>query len=166
MAYFDLTSMEDVDRKTSSVLGYKKIFNKKEIAVVESLDHNGKCIVKSGESGFLSRALRRNNVLGILIKDNELIRLAVEEAVTTEKLLCLSVHDITCVDTRTRMRNIYRMKGLISFAMRSKARIALVTLAQDESCLLSSNQMIEIAKFLGANESQAEKMISNLGETQ
>ena len=164
MAYFDLSSLDAVDRKTASLLGYKKIFTRSEIPVADKLDSSQPCIVRSGEAGMLSRALRRSNVLGVIIKDNELLRMIVEEAVVNEKVICLSVHDLTCVDTRSRQRNLYRMRGLMAFAMRSKARIALVTAAEVESCLLSSMQMMEIAKYLGAKEEQAKKILGSLGE--
>gem|GEM_PF-1534979 len=158
--------MEVPEKKMGNLLGYKKILGKKELPVVDGLSSNNKCIVRGGESGILDRALRRNNVIGIIIKDNELIRMSVEEVKETDKLLFLSVHDLTCVDTRTRLRNLYRMRGLLSFATHSKAKVSLISLAEDESCLLSSIQMIEMAKFLGANEEQAKKMINNLGEIQ
>lgn len=163
MAYYDLVKMEAVERKTASILGYKKIFLKNEIPIVNGPESNGKCIVMNGEPGMLSRALRRSNVIGIIIRDNELIRQAVEEAAENGKLLVFPIRDITCTDTRTRMRNLYRMRGLMAFATHSKAKISLVTLAEDESELLSTIQMLEIAKFLGAKEDHAREMLSNLG---
>ncbi len=164
MAYFDLVGMESADRKTASLLGYKKIFSAKEIVLTDNVNLGEPCIVISNEPGTLGRALRKGNVEGVMIKDNELIRQAVEECREHEKLLCFSARELTAVDTRTRMRNLYRMRGLMAFALRSRARIALITLAKDESEMLSSMQMTGLAKFLGASEEQAERMISSLGE--
>jgi RNase P/RNase MRP subunit p30 len=166
MAYFDLTRAEIADRGRAAVLGYKKILSGKELPVVENLSLSSQCVVRSGETGMLGRAVRRSNVAGIIIKDNELLRLAVEETVENEKLLFLPLHEILCSDTRSRMRNIYRMRGLMAFATRSRAKISLVTLAEGEPCILSTMQMLEIAKFLGANESNSKKMISTLGDIQ
>ncbi|HUB92534.1 MAG TPA: hypothetical protein VL945_01090 [Candidatus Saccharimonadales bacterium] len=164
MAYYDLVNMDAPDRKTASILGFKKIFSKKELPVVDNLGYTGRCILASGEAGMLGRGLRRNNVTGIMINDSELIRMAVEEVVDTEKILVLPVHGITCGETRARLRNIYRMRGLMATATRSKAKIALVTMAEDESCMLSALQMVEVAKFIGATEAQAKKMVGAIGE--
>lgn len=163
LAYFDLTNMQ-IDRKMVKILGFKRIFTTEEICITEGLNTEKACIVMSGEPGILGRALHRNNVKGIIIKDNELLKMVVEEVKNAGKLLCFSTHDLTCVDTRMRLRNIHRMRNLIAFATRSKAKIALLTLADDESCLLSSLQMVEVAKFLGATEEHAKSMVSNIGD--
>lgn len=164
MAYFDLVNLDSVQAKTAGILGYKKIFGRKEMEVREEPSQAGSCIVRNAEPGVLGRSLRRNNVVGIIIKDNELLRMVVEETVENEKLLILPIHEITCADTRTRQRNLYRMRGLMAFALRSRAKVALATLAEEESCFLSSSQLIEVAKFLGASEAQAKEMAGNLGE--
>lgn len=166
MAYFDLSSSEITDRRVTASLGYKKIFSSKELPVLENLDSNERCIVRSGEIGMLRRAIRRNNVAGIMIKDNELLRIAVEEAAENEKTLFISLHDILCSDTKSRLRNIYRARGLMAFAMRSKASISLVSLADSEAGLISTMQMLGMAKFLGASEENAKRIVSRLGEIQ
>lgn len=164
MAYFDMTEMESVPQGKAAVLGYRKILPSNEIRIVTEPLGEGKCIVESQEQGILGRALRRNNVVGVIIKDNELLRMTVEEIRTTDKMLVVPVHGITCSDTRTRMRNIYRAKGLIAFALRAKAKIALVSLAKDPSCMLSSQQMLLLAEFLGASDIQSKAMLSSMGD--
>ncbi len=163
MEYSDIAAMEAVPESTAKVLGYRKIFGRREIEVNEVPSQHSACVVRSSEPGVLGMALRRSNVIGVMIKDNELIRRTVEEAAEAEKALFLSAHELTCVETRERLRNLYRMRSLLSFAMRTGAEVRLVSLAQEDSCLLSAMQLVELARFLGAGEAHAKEMVRWMG---
>ncbi len=162
MEYFDLVNAESV-RLEPGILGFRKIFCKKEIQVRKDIPEDARCVVMGSEPGLLDRALRRRNVIGVMITDNELLRMTIEKTAENEKILFISTLGIVCADTQVRLRNIYRAKSLIASALRSKARISLVSMAEDEPSMFSSVQLLEMAKFLGATPAQASGMLSSLG---
>ncbi len=163
MDYFDLINAESV-RLEPGLLGFRKIFCKKEIQVRKDIPEEGRCVVMGSEPGLLDRALRRRNVIGIIIADNDLLRMTIEKTAENEKILFVPAIDIICADTQARLRNIYRARSLIATALRAKARLSLVSMAQDESSMLSSPQLLEMAKFLGATNVQASGMLNTLSE--
>ena len=161
MAYFDLVNMNAPEPKLQRLLGFKKIFSTDDIPIVSIPNaHAEKCIVKSPEQGILRSAVRKNNVIGIMITDNELLRIVIEDSKEADKTIFLSVHDFTCVDTNKQLRNLHRAKTMLRFAMRSKAKVGLVSMANDDSCLLSSMQMLELAMFLSGSEEYAKTMLA------
>lgn len=165
MAYFDLVRMEAPEKKFSTALGFKKILTTSQIEIVDGKSLGNKTyIVRNSEPGVLGRALKHNGVIGIIINDSEMLRMTIEETAESEKILFLPTYDITCLDTRTRLRNLYRTRHLLAFATRSKAKTSLITLAEEKADMLSSSQMIELAMFIGAKEESAKKMLSALGE--
>ncbi len=163
MERFDVTGMDSVDPRLAALLGYRKMYSKKELPMTGNLDYNERCIFVGNEQGTLGRALRKNNVEGIMISDNELIRQTIEECKDHEKILFISTAGLILQDQRQRLRNIYRTRFLMGFAMRSRARIALISAADDESGMLSVEQMILTARFLGADEKRAAAMVSSIG---
>ncbi len=150
MRGFDVTEMDSVDEKLAAALGYKKMYSKKELQITGSIDCNERCIFIGNEPGVLGKALRKNNVEGIIISDNELIRQTVEECREHEKILFISTAGLILQEQRQRLRNIYRTRFLMGFAMRERTKIALISAAKSEAELLSAGQMVALAKFLGA----------------
>ena len=67
MRGFDVTEMDSVDEKLAAALGYKKMYSKKELQITGSIDCNERCIFIGNEPGVLGKALRKNNVEGIII---------------------------------------------------------------------------------------------------
>lgn len=164
--YFDLVHMADVDRGLVSRLGYKRIFSENEIKVVDSLKSNNgsKLILRSGEVGKIDRWVRDNNVIGIIIEDYTLVRKIITAIKDNDKLLLFVAGDLTDVDRNARLRNITRMRTLFKSAVHYGVETSLITLAKDCACLLSSLQMVEIAKLIGADEKQAIRMLGSFGE--
>lgn len=161
MAYLDLVNMKAPEPKLQHLLGFKKIFSTEDIPIVPTPNtHDEKCIVKSAEQGILRSAARKNNVIGIMITDNELLRMVIEDSKDSGKTIFLPAHDFTCVDTNKRLRNLHRAKTMLRFAMRSRAKTSLVSMADDDSCLLSSMQMLELARFLSGSEEYAKTMLT------
>ena len=163
---FDLTSTYKPTPEEALELGFSRIFSSEEIAVTPDLSNAPTCIVASSDQGILDRAQKRPNVAGIIINDSELLRMTLEKLRENEKILVLPLHQITCTESRQRLRNIYRMRSLLGSAFRYDADVAVATLAESKACLLSSRQMVEICLFLGASSEQADVMVSRLGELQ
>lgn len=163
MKGFDVTEMDSVDGKLAAALGYKKMYSKKDLRITESIDCNERCIFAGNEPGILGRALRKNNIEGIIISDNELLRQTVEECKAHEKILFINTSGLILQDQRQRLRNIYRARFLMGFAMRERTKIAIISAAKDESEMLSVGQMVALAKFLGADENRAREMVASIG---
>lgn len=161
---FDLTSTYKPSPEEALELGFGRIFSNDEIRVTPDISDVPTCIVANSDQGLLDRAIRRPNVAGIVINDSELLRMTLEKLKENEKALVLPLHQITCAETRQRLRNIYRMRSLLGSAFRYGADVAVATLAENKTCLLSSQQMVEVCMFLGANSKQADSMVSRLGE--
>lgn len=161
MAYFDLVDMKVPGPKLQRLLGYKRIFSTEEMPITATPNSPAeKCIVKSAEQGVLRSALRKSNVMGIMIADNELLRIVIEDSKESSKPIFISSRDFVCAETSKGLRNLHRAKTMLRFAMRSRARVALVSMADDASCLLSSMQMLELARFLSGSDEYAKKMLA------
>ncbi len=160
---FDIVDMDSVNIRLAEVIGYKKVYARNEIIVTEDQAYEGKCIFLGREHGALGKALRRNNVEGIMIFDNELIRQTLEECRDNEKILFVDISNLTVQEQKLRLRNIHRARFLIRSALRSRTKIALVSLAKDEAGMLSAMQMLAFAKFLGINEKDADSIFYNKG---
>ncbi len=158
---FDIVDMDSVDIKLAELIGYKKIYARNEIRVTEDQEYEGRCIFLGKESGTLGKAVRRNNVEGIIIFDNELIRQTVEECRDNGKTLFIDVSSLVVQEQRQRLRNIHRARFLIGFALRNRTKIALISLAKDETGMLSSMQMLAFARFLGIREKDSGKIFYN-----
>ena len=158
---FDIVDMDSVNIKLAEIIGYKKIYTRNEIRVTEDQEYEGRCIFLGKEPGPLGKALRRNNVEGIIIFDNELIRQTVEECRDNEKTIFIDISSLVVQEQKQRLRNIHRARFLIGFALRNKTEIALVSLAKDEAGMLSSMQMLAFGRFLGINDKNSEKIFYN-----
>lgn len=167
MKYFDLVLMERMDEGLAERLGYGRIFIPSEIEVMYSVSKkngDGKYIVRSQKEGTLDRAIRDCNALGIIIDDSLLVRHVIRDLKRNDKALFLVASELTRVEKSDMLRNIYRMRNLLSFAMHADVDIALITLAKGPEELLSSRQMLEIAKFLGADRERAKGMLALIGD--
>jgi hypothetical protein len=169
MQFFDIVALkEEIDLEQLAVrFGYRKIFllgkDVELVSDVKRLDEEGSFIVKSGNNETLSKAVRSNNVIGVIVDDSKVSGKFIEELRTHEKLLFVPVAPLICPARESRLRSLFWAKGILRTALMGKAGVSLVTLAAEKECLLSSAQMLEIAKLLGANDKVAGEMLSALG---
>ena len=56
-------------------------------------------------------------------------------------------------------------RHILRTALMGKAAVSLVTLAEERECLLSSVQLFEIAKLLGASDRVAGEMLNSAGDS-
>lgn len=162
--YFDFANIK-IDEALQKRLGYKKVFGPGEIGIRGEpvFGEQRKFIIKSAEPGKLIRAMKDKSTLGIIIEDNTIIKKVIEEAGKNEKSVFLVVSGLTAVEKNSRIRNMNRMRTLFKFSRRTKTEVGLITCAADPSLLLSSLQMIEIGRAIGADEETSKKMLTLLG---
>ncbi len=171
MRFFDIValkeemSMEPLARR----LGFRRIFlagKDFEISAdIKNLGEEGKHIVRSGNNEVLSKAMRNNAVVGVVLDDGKASGKFIEELRTHEKLLFIPVAPLVCPNQESRLRNLHRAKGILRTALMGKAAVSLVTLAEERECLLSSVQLFEIAKLLGASDRVAGEMLNSAGDS-
>jgi hypothetical protein len=169
MQFYDIVALkEEIDLKQlAHRFGYAEIFlvgkDAEIVSDVKRLNEEGSFIVRSGNNETLSKAVRSNSVIGVIVDDSKVSGKFIEELRTHEKLLFIPAAPLVCPAQENRLRNLFWAKGILRTALMGKAKVALVTLASEKECLLSSGQMLEIAKLLGANEKIAKEMLSSLG---
>lgn len=162
MHYFDLAFF-DVDKSFSKRLGYEKVYEfGKDVILGDRYDANKTMIVESSNTSELSKAIK-GRAVGVIIKDNELEKRVIEDASSYGKPILISTSTLIS-DYTSRARNIYRAKRLLAFSMRSGADVLIVTMAHNREFLLSYYQLMSIARFLGAGDAYAKKMVSKLGD--
>lgn len=171
MQYFDIVALKDLAGLDAlgRRLGFRRMFlvgKDVELASdAKRLSEEGRYIVKSGDNEVLSKAIRSNAVVGVVLEGGKASGKFIEELHAHEKLLFLPVAPLVCPNRESRLRNLYNAKGILRSALMGKARVSIVTLAEDRDCLLSSMQLFEIAKLLGANDRTAGEMLTSLGDS-
>ncbi len=164
MKYYDIATMPKIDGALSRRLGYSRIFTASEITVAERPANKGRYLLRSSESGMIFKALRDNNCLGIVFRDNLLVKKTLEQAVSNDKLVIIPAGEITCASGPAVMRNTYRLRSVFAYSGVVGAKTAMASLAGSYSALLSVRQMLELAKFIGANHEKAKEMVKLVGE--
>jgi RNase P/RNase MRP subunit p30 len=171
MHFFDVvalkgeTGLEPLARR----FGFRKMFLVgKDVELVGDTKHlseEGRYIVKSGNNEVLSKAVRSNAVVGVILEDGKASGKFIEELHTHEKLLFIPVAPLICPNQESRLRNLHRAKGMLRAALMGKARVSIITLAEEKECLLSGMQLFEVAKLLGADDRTAGEMLASAGDS-
>ncbi len=103
-------------------------------------------------------------MLGFAFQDSNLVKKAVEMIKENDKLLLVPVSMLMNDDPRQRVRSLNRARRLVKFALKERVGIAVVSFAKDGDYLLSSMQMLEVAKKLGVGDEGAKAMLSRIGD--
>jgi RNase P/RNase MRP subunit p30 len=171
MRFFDIVALkEEINlERLAERFGYGRVFlagrDVEVVGDVRRIGENGRFIVRSGDRETLSKAVRAGSVIGVIVEGEKPDGKFVEELRTHEKILFVPVAPLVCPSQGSRMRGLYAAKSAVRTALKGKARVALVTLAEGRECLLSSRQMLEIAKLLGAGDRAAGEMLSAVGDS-
>lgn len=171
MQFYDIVALkEDIGlEKLAGRFGYRKMFLVgKEVEVVGDLARiggEGSFIVRSADKETLSKAARANNVIGVVVEGGKVDGKFADELRTHEKLLIIPVAPLVCPVQESRMRNLHAAKGAVRTALMGKTRVAMATLAEEKECLLSSRQMLEVARLLCPSDRAAEAMLSAIGDS-
>lgn len=149
MDYFDIAAFA-VDAGLARRLGYRRIYCSGVDVVVSDRQQgdSAKQIIVSSDPGALIGALRSNRVVGIVFKDNELIKKVVEKASELGKTVYVPVGTLSRGGPRERTARLNRIRKIIISSHKLKARVRIVTMAASGTELVSAGQMVEIGRFL------------------
>ncbi|MGC8710190.1 MAG: hypothetical protein ACP5RF_01075 [Candidatus Micrarchaeia archaeon] len=164
MEYFDISYANDNLPSLALRLGYKKIFTiGKEVFLVEKESEiKQKSIIYSKDAPKL---LKQSKVFAVVAdKINEDL---IQKIKGQEKILIIDASAIIRAPSEPQaVQNIKKARKIVSYALRSRVKLAIASFAKDAHGLISAEQMIELAKFLGANEGHAKAMLKQLGADQ
>ncbi len=156
-----------MDSKLAKTLGFKELITPKSVAIISEparVGQGNQKIILEGKGHYLMKNLSDPRVIAIIISDLEIDRNMIEYARHNDKILIINAAQITTTSENYRSRAISRARELVRNALHYKIKIALCTTAKDPSEILSLQQMLEIAKLLGASEEDAKKMCSNMAD--
>lgn len=138
----------------------------KDIDIVKnpsSVGDKRKAIVVVSSIGPVLKLVRSRSVAGFVFDDASLIRKAIEMIRENDKLVVIPVSSLLKDDPRSRVRSLNRARRLYKFAVKSRTPIAVVSLARDKDHLLSSMQLLEVSKTIGATGERAKEALTQLG---
>lgn len=167
MRYFDIADLhEDIDEGLANRLGFKRIFKSgSEIEMVSSAgrDIDKPFLIATLKPEVLYNLITHRNSIGVLLDKEELDKKAQERIRENEKLVIFNTYSVTS-DPQGRVERLHRLRKHFRNAHRARLRCGIVSLAQNKTHLLSSMQLMEIAKMITDNDSEAKQMLLNVGE--
>ncbi len=166
MQYFDLVRTDDFDDGLAHRLGYKKIYrvgNEIELSDSLSISRKRPAIIASANPGVLLKALRESRVIGVILEGSAPMGKVIMVAKEMEKPIIIPL-DWMKAAHQQRQKAIYGTRKLVALLSKARAEAVFVTLAKDRHAMLSAGQLIQIARFLGAQEKGSKEMASRIGE--
>ncbi len=166
MQYFDITSLhEPVDASLAKRLGFKKIFNiGSEIDLLEFDDEQKRpFIVNTQNPSLFHKLLGSSKAIGLLADDPDSIQKLIPKIKDSDKLIVFNANYLISPEMNRQSR-IYKTRKIFRIAHNMKLKTAMVSLAKGPNYLLSSLQMVEVAKLITRDEKSAKQMLSQIGE--
>ena len=166
MRYFDVVGMSGgVDKALAARLGYSRILVLGTDVILSDRPHQGKrCIVASTDQGVLMKALKDQSVIGIELPDNEIMGKVIAAAADAEKPIVIDLNPVFSQQWRERQRSIARLRGMVKEAARAGAGFICISNAKSIDYLVSANQMLELMRLIGLDDSRAKAAMAKMGE--
>ncbi len=152
----------NADEKTTTLLGYKKIFASGKDFRMSDLDEGaGKAgdaamFTGSDENGLAARAKYGKFILPKRIGVGRSLLARIKD---NDAVLCLPMERITSTYGLVRSKNIYFMRKTFSEARRFGAKVSLASMAPSAQFMLSTGQLLELGKMITGNESYVRESI-------
>ena len=164
MRFYDLADFEP-DGQLAKRLGYNRIFrNGDALKLSGRPEPNTKTITNSNNQQVLLRSLADRNTIGIAFSDNKPDAKVVVDAAEKGKPIFFISASLLIGNHKDIQKSLYSIRKLFRVAKKARAKTGILTFARSKEQLLSVMQLIEIAKLIGADETEAKKMISMLGD--
>lgn len=163
MRFFDMVAVHGAGPMAKR-LGYSRIFEiGKDFELIHSKGEmkGSNRILESDDAGVIVEGLRSPSVFG-LVATRGLPKKYLEVLKKEEKVLLIPVASAVCGSEQ--MRAMSEVKAMARSAMQSKVKTALVTMAAEKECMLSSMQLLEVGKMAGIHEKACKQMLGLLGE--
>lgn len=161
MRYFDITEMR-VEEGLANILGFKKIFHiGDDIGRFPGSD--AKSIAFTSDKEAFYRAVRSPTVLAIVADSLPLQKKDLELMRAGEKLLILPIRPLMEMAGMQLVKGTVQLRNAFSIAKQMRVISSVATMAKAREHLLSSMQLIEIARMLSGSEEEAKGMPQHLG---
>jgi hypothetical protein len=170
MESFDIIRTKPSDKKAlARLLGFKKILVEGEDMEITERHEDvqgarGAIRIAKGSQSALPSLIKEGSIAGAILDGLEIDKKLMLAMKDDNKILILNASSLTTSAKPQRIHAFFKMRNIVSYAMRIKCKVALASLAESEEELVSSMQLLEIANMLCRNEAYARKMISALGE--
>ena len=161
MRYYDIVAMDHIEAGLAGRLGFSNIFTKEDVNVIEKPSGRMPYLLKSSEPGTIFRALDDSNCIGVVFKDNVPVKKILEKAASSEKPVVMPASELTCVSGPQFMKNTYKLRSVFAACRKAGAGMAIASLSGSDSSLLSAMQLLELAKFVGADDIAAKKLLAH-----
>jgi hypothetical protein len=167
MQFFDITDLPmPADAGLVKRLGFKKILNNKvDINIVEKVgaETEKPFLISTSNPTMVYNLISMSNSIGVLAGQNELNQKILDKIRENGRVVVFdSCHMIS--NQEMRIAELHRMKGVFRLVHRSKVGSAMISLASRKEYLLSSIQLLEVAKMITGGDTEAKQMLINLGE--
>jgi hypothetical protein len=168
MNHFDLLGKGmQMDGVEAARLGFRKVFSMcKDIGMLGAMPAcatpSGRSIMCGGPAQVMKQ-IRDARVVGAIIAGSVIDRRLLQEMHSEGKTLIFAVGDVTLMQRGARFRELSRMRSLLMNATHYRVECAMVSLASAGEAVLSSAQLIEVAKAIGAGDTQAGMMLGRMG---
>ena len=166
MQVFDITALPGpVDGKLAKRLGFQRILNEgNDIEILEFAGEPSKpFLIASGDPNVVYKLIRSNNAVGLLVEGGEIDSRMVAKIKDSGKLIVFDANYII-MGQQDRASRVHRLRKVFRFAHNAKMGTAIISLAQSSHYLLSSAQLMEIAKLITNDDREAKLMLQGLGE--
>ncbi|MEM3178009.1 MAG: hypothetical protein QXT36_02375 [Candidatus Micrarchaeaceae archaeon] len=163
MHYFDIIEMHDsISEDFASRLGFKKVFNagSSGVSIANSVQQGNKIIINPETEAVAKKAARSKNVVAFYASrnyNNKILRELSDEG----KTIIFSARDI--IFSGQPVQKIVWNSDLLKRALHYSVNVALASFARSASEMRSAQQLIEIAKMLGASDTLSKAMLNANG---
>ena len=170
MDYYDIVlNTCKIEDGLESRLGFKKMFmTGRDVGLFEvdspKVKNAAGGIIIGANKGKLF-ACARGEVKAVVISDSRIDKKLIEWMAGNGIVLCMPMSAITASFGIDRAKIIYLMEKLFSYAKKSGVHVSFVTLAGSNLYLSSIEQLVELAKLVGADEQYARYSIGSINRT-
>jgi len=99
----------------------------------------------------------------LLADDSDSVQRLIPKIKDSDKLIVFNASYLISPEANRQSR-IYKMRKIFRIAHNMKLKTAMVSLAKSSNYLLSSLQMVEVAKLITRDEKSAKQMLSQIGD--
>lgn len=149
MKYYDITAI-DIDSALQRRLGYSKIYVAGRDVAVQATPKQSSIpmIIRSKDQNVLFKSLKDNSVRGIILEGNFLNKKVIEKASEIRKTIFIPVSYLLWLGVWDRQAELQKIKRILAAAHHLKAKVSIITLAENAGSVLSKDQMTELANMI------------------
>ncbi|MGC8479697.1 MAG: hypothetical protein ACP5M9_03450 [Candidatus Micrarchaeia archaeon] len=163
MKLFDIVCIDKIDKTVTERLGFNKIYTSKDILLLEKTKQNSvlKYILISSDENEIKKAIRDEKCIGILFKENILMKKILEQLSSSEKLIFINISLLTNNRRSELPRNLSKIRTLLKNSKIYGLNTKFATFAKENYELISSSQFLSIVSFVCDEIKLTKTVLSN-----